>query len=315
MERKEANFFSAQKRLWAGIFDYGGTSTRKEYWFAFLFHAILGVFAFFCLLLSVGLFLLQDWLDAYILLTIAHYILLIPAILIFIYLCLSIIPWIPLTVRRLRDAGKSGWWTILLLFVGIGHIILLFLCALGSTIGGVAFFAANNRAPSVYGPPDWYNSYNPQNNVPDPVYGPPYDPNDNINGDVYGPPDWFDPSYNEPQTEYGPPVWIEDDNDDYDPSNYDTVPMYGPPPFDEDEYVPQNNDNQNVYGPPSWFNDDDDDDFDPDVNINEDVYGPPEWFEGNDDTEGLNIDPLEEDDFNVDINMQPTVYGPPDWFE
>lgn len=284
MEKKEANFFSAQKRLWAGIFDYGGTSTRKEYWFAFLFHAILGVFAFFCLLLSVGLFLLQDWLDAYILLTIVHYILLIPAILIFIYLCLSIIPWIPLTVRRLRDAGKSGWWTILLLFVGIGHIILLFLCALGSTIGGVAFFAANNRAPSVYGPPEWF------------------DPDVNINDGVYGPPgpDIFNPDDNETPNVYGPPEWFDDD-DDFDPSINDSEPLYGPPPFDEDDYDPNINQNEDVYGPPEWLNDPDE--YDPEVNLNEDVYGPPEWFEEN------------ENDFDVDLNMEPTVYGPPDWFE
>ena len=142
-----------------------------------------------------------------------------PSPIIFIYLCLSIIPWIPLTVRRLRDAGKSGWWTILLLFVGIGHIILLFLCALGSTIGGVAFFAANNRAPSVYGPPEWF------------------DPDVNINDGVYGPPgpDIFNPDDNETPNVYGPPEWFDDD-DDFDPSINDSEPLYGPPPFDEDDY-------------------------------------------------------------------------------
>ena len=286
MKKKDVNFFSAQLKLWARIFDYKGTSTRKEYWFAFLFHAILGILAFFGMILSACIFLLQDMLDASILLSVVHYILFIPAVLIFLYLCISIIPWISLTVRRLRDAGKSGWWTILLLFVGIGHIILLFLCALGSAVAGISFFAANNVPTSVYGPPEWFD---PDVNINDGVYGPPgpdvYDPNNNQNGDVYGPPIWID----------------EDNDDDFDPDINVTEPMYGPPPFDEDDYDPNVNQNEDVYGPPEWF--DDNDDFDPDVNINDDVYGPPEWFEEN------------EDDFDVKLNVEPVVYGPPDWFE
>ena len=305
MERKDANFFSAQIRLWAGIFNYKGTSTRKEYWFSFLFHAILGVLAFFGMLLSSGIFLLQEFVDESILLTILHIILLIPAVLIIIYLVLSIIPWIALTVRRLRDAGKSGWWTILLLFVGIGHIILLILCALGSAVAGVAFFAANNIQPSVYGPPEWY------------------DPSYNQNNDVYGPPsfDDFDPYNNEPQTEYGPPVWFEEDDDDFDPNINITEPMYGPPPFDEEDYDPNVNQNEDVYGPPEWLYEEDV--FDPVENINPDVYGPAPWFDENsdsDDTDGNNEDgliiaPFDDDDFNAELNIEPTVYGPPDWFE
>ena len=304
MEKKDANFFSAQIRLWAGIFNYKGTSTRKEYWFAFLFHAILGILAFFGMLLSSGIFLLQEFVDESILLTILHIILLIPAVLILIYLGLSIIPWIALTVRRLRDAGKSGWWTILLLFVGIGHIILLILCALGSAVAGVAFFAANNIQPSVYGPPEWY------------------DPSYNQNDDVYGPPgpDIFNPDDNETPTVYGPPEWFDDD-DDFDPSINDSEPLYGPPPFDEDDYDPNVNQNEDVYGPPEWF--DNGGGYDPEINLNEDVYGPPEWFEGNnnpEDTEGTNEDgliiaPFDDDDFNAELNIEPTVYGPPDWFE
>ena len=284
MERKDANFFSAQIRLWAGIFNYKGTSTRKEYWFAFLFHAILGILAFFGMLLSSGIFLLQEFVDESILLNIIHFILLIPAVLIIIYLVLSIIPWIALTVRRLRDAGKSGWWTILLLFVGIGHIILLILCALGSAVAGVAFFAANNIQPSVYGPPEWY------------------DPSYNQNDDVYGPPgpDIFNPDDNETPTVYGPPEWFDDD-DDFDPNINITEPMYGPPPFDEDDYDPNVNQNEDVYGPPDWF--DNPEEYDPEINLNEDVYGPPDWFEEN------------ENDFDFEKNMEPTVYGPPDWFE
>ncbi|MBP5529572.1 MAG: DUF805 domain-containing protein [Lachnospiraceae bacterium] len=284
MEKKDANFFSAQKRLWAGIFNYKGRSTRKEYWFAFLFHFVLGVLAFFGMLISSAIFLLQDFVDASILLNIVHFILLIPAVLILIYLGLSIIPWIALTVRRLRDAGKSGWWTILLLFVGIGHIILLILCALSSAVVGVAFFAANNIQPSVYGPPEWFD---PSYNSNEGIYGPPgpdiYDPVNNQNEDVYGPPEWFD------------------EGDDFDPSINDSEPLYGPPPFDEDDYDPSNNENEAVYGPPEWF--DEGEEFDPEINLNEDVYGPPEWFEEN------------ENDFDADLNMEPAVYGPPEWFE
>ena len=301
MEKKEANFFSAQIKLWARIFDYKGTSTRKEYWFAFLFHVIIGILVFFNLFASVGIAAFRYTALSMDTLKTIHYIFLVLGVIGILYLSLSVIPGISLTVRRLRDQGKSAWWTLLLLLVGIGHIILFIICAFGSSIIPV---------------------FNPATNIPVGVYGPPemYDPNFNQNENVYGPPDWFDPEDNIDTPVYGPPDWFDDNvepvnpEDNVEPLNPEdnvNVPVYGPPLFNEEDYYdPNDNVNEDVYGPPEWF--ENEEEYDPDVNINEDVYGPPNWYNGEEEEEPI-LAP--DGDFDATENIQPMVYGPPDWFE
>ena len=201
----EVNFFTAQLKLWARIFDYKGKSSRKEYWFAFILEAVLFALAFFNVTLSL------------IPVKVIHYIFLILALLIFLYLGLSIIPWISLTVRRLRDGGKSAWWALLMLIVGVGNVILLFICMTASAIAiGVVFNPSLNIPSCVYGPPEYFD---PSLNEPECVYGPPED---------------YDPSLNEPEVVYGPPEWFNDQDDpepepEYDPSLNQEVDVYGPP--------------------------------------------------------------------------------------
>lgn len=256
---KDVNFFTAQLKLWARIFDYKGKSTRKEYWFPFILHAILGLLVFCDLAISILFTFLMIGNDG-VFVAAVHYIFLILALPLMFYLTLSVIPWISLTVRRLRDAGKSGWWTLLLLFFGIGHIILFIFCAAGSAIVGL--FAPELNSPGcIYGPPEML----------DPTY--------NQNEGVYGPPDWFDPDNNVPEPMYGPPQGDIDDPD-YDPDVNTNGDVYGPPQWDEDDedahLGPDVNENYQIYGPPDWL---ENDIYNSDDNVNEDVYGPPEWFE------------------------------------
>lgn len=215
----EVNFFSAQIKLWSRIFDYKGTSNRKEYWFPFILHAALGLLA----AVNVGL--------SFIPVPVVHYIFLILALFIIAYLILSVIPWIALTVRRLRDAGKSAWWALLLLIVGVGNIIILIICS------GVSAFV-----------PVINNTFDPMDNIIDGIYGPPgsFDPYDNSNGNIYGPPDMLD-DYN-------------NTDDDFDPEDNIEPVIYGPPVWDEDEqnyqlpeFNPGNNNEPDVYGPPDWY--------------------------------------------------------------
>ena len=179
----EVNFFTAQLKLWARIFDYKGKSSRKEYWFAFILEAVLFALAFFNVTLS------------FIPIKVIHYFFLILALLIFLYLGLSIIPWISLTVRRLRDGGKSAWWALLMLIVGIGNVIVLFICMTASAIviGAVCVYGppedydpSLNEPEVVYGPPEWFNDQD------DPEPEPEYDPSLNQEVDVYGPPEMFE---------------------------------------------------------------------------------------------------------------------------
>lgn len=118
---ENVTFLGAFREMWVRIFDYKGVSGRKQYWFPFALHCGIALLVS-CLVLaslmaeSGGLFF---FLGASALVG---------------YLVLSIIPWISLTVRRLRDAGRSGLWTLPVLILGAGLIILLLLCTSASTI-------------------------------------------------------------------------------------------------------------------------------------------------------------------------------------
>jgi uncharacterized membrane protein YhaH (DUF805 family) len=56
-----------------------------------------------------------------------------------------VVPSIAVTVRRLHDTGRSGWWWFLSLLCGIGAIILFIFCLIDGTPG-----------PNQYGPSPKY---------------------------------------------------------------------------------------------------------------------------------------------------------------
>ncbi|MFD0590226.1 DUF805 domain-containing protein [Paenibacillus sp. GCM10027627] len=81
---------------------FSGRARRKEYWMFFLFNFI------FALLLSI-LTLVHSAFDT----------------LYYIYYLAIIIPSLALTVRRLHDIGKNGWFILLGLIPVVGFIILI----------------------------------------------------------------------------------------------------------------------------------------------------------------------------------------------
>ncbi len=176
--------------LWKRIFDYKGKSSLKEFWIPFVIHCALFILAFFFMISSI---IASAGTGADLkFLRVAGWI-------VIVYLILSWIPFISLTVRRLHDAGKSGWWYFLIFAFGVGAVILLLLC------GGVATYQSHRQEVStVYGPPEWYD---PAGNNPEEVYGPPewFDTEENDPVAVYGPPEWFDTTENNPVLVYGPP--------------------------------------------------------------------------------------------------------------
>ncbi len=201
----DVNFFSAQIKQWKRIFDYKGTSTLKEFIFPVIFNVILGVIDLILTFVAFNFAALYEG--------VLFYIFVIPASLITVYLILSIIPGISLTVRRLRAAGKSGWWALLLLVFGIGHAYLLVLCTAITVSAGAS-------------------SFSPFDNSPECIYGPPpefYDPEYNQNVDVYGPPEDFEPDENVNEDVYGPPIDFEPDPNDFNPEENAEPAIYGPP--------------------------------------------------------------------------------------
>jgi uncharacterized membrane protein YhaH (DUF805 family) len=94
---------------------FTGRSRRKEYWMFALFNAIV-----YLVLYGVGLALL-----------VAQNKLGIPLLVLCgIYALATLIPGLAVSVRRLHDTNKSGWWILIGFVPFVGGIILLVLMAI-----------------------------------------------------------------------------------------------------------------------------------------------------------------------------------------
>ena len=114
MSSPSVGFMDAVKKAFAGYCDYASRSRRSEYWFFALFDFLVIVvvsliFGVIFALIGIG--------------QVA------PAIVAIVELVLFFGFMLPLSVRRLHDTGKSGWFILLGLIPFVGGIILLiFFC-------------------------------------------------------------------------------------------------------------------------------------------------------------------------------------------
>ncbi len=162
--KKESNPIAL---MWKRTFDYKGKSDQKEFWVPFFVNAALA------LLLIILAVIKRNSYNPICTLLIFPFIIAITC-----YLLVSVIPFISLTVRRLHDTGKSGWWYLLIFGFGVGAVLLIYmLCAVSYTYDPFINFGSG-----VYGPPDdeYYEEYDesgfdPEENVSTAVYGPPED--------------------------------------------------------------------------------------------------------------------------------------------
>ena len=88
--------------------DFNGRARRTEYWMFMLFH----ILAIFILAFLAGAMTGLGWESM-------------GWILLVIYVLLSFIPALSITVRRLHDTGKSGWFYLLTFIPYVGGFILL----------------------------------------------------------------------------------------------------------------------------------------------------------------------------------------------
>lgn len=93
---------------------FTGRSRRKEYWMFMLFNFLIS----FALGLVDGILFSSEI-----------------GILSTIYSLFILVPSIALTVRRLHDIGKSGWWCLIGLIPVIGAIVLLVFACFDSQPG------------------------------------------------------------------------------------------------------------------------------------------------------------------------------------
>ncbi|MEP2101980.1 MAG: DUF805 domain-containing protein [Parasphingorhabdus sp.] len=87
--------------------EFSGRSRRKEYWMFFLFSIILGLIASAIDTLLLG-FSFENNGPVNSILSLA-----------------LLVPSLAVSVRRLHDTGRSGWWLLLIFLVLIGWIMLL----------------------------------------------------------------------------------------------------------------------------------------------------------------------------------------------
>lgn len=222
-EKKNNLFVKSYIDSWKRIFDYKGVSSRYQYWSVVIADVILFAVTF---VLACAYALVE-----------AKEIIIVVRILEVIAI-LSMLPLISLTVRRLKDAGKNEWWTCLILAIGIGTIILMFMCS-GSTVDN-SFNPEQNFVEEVYGPPELMleldeenNTWNDENIDEEFTVTIPETPNEPSNNDTD-----FEPELNVNEDVYGPPIFDDED----------VVIIEGTDEFEESENM-----NTLVYGPPEVF--------------------------------------------------------------
>jgi uncharacterized membrane protein YhaH (DUF805 family) len=92
--------------------NFNGRARRKEYWMFVLFNSILTVIAI----------VIDTMIGS-------------PLVVTIILVLALLLPNLAVTVRRLHDTSKSGWWVLLQLIPYIGGIIIFVFCVLDSTPG------------------------------------------------------------------------------------------------------------------------------------------------------------------------------------
>lgn len=98
-------------------FTFSGRARRKEYWYFVLFHTIL-LFALGFLDAALGTMAADG-----------------TGLLSSLYALAVLIPGIAVSVRRLHDIGRSGWWLLIVFIPIIGAIVLLVFHVLDSEPG------------------------------------------------------------------------------------------------------------------------------------------------------------------------------------
>ena len=97
---------------------FSGRARRKEYWYFALFNMI---FCFILVFIDVFTGLFHEQVGFGVLST--------------LYMLATLLPSLGVTVRRLHDTGRSGWWILISLVPFIGGLILLIFTLLDSKPG------------------------------------------------------------------------------------------------------------------------------------------------------------------------------------
>ena len=115
-----ASFGEAVKRFFQRYAQFRGYASRSEYWWVTLFNGLIGVSLYILLAIFIGISETDS--------TGAGIGVAVVALLYVIYGLATIIPSLALTVRRLHDNGKPGFWIFISFVPGASIVLLVFLC-------------------------------------------------------------------------------------------------------------------------------------------------------------------------------------------
>lgn len=111
---KKVGTFEAYGNMWRNFFKFKGRASRSEYWKPVIINAIIQVIAFFVFAVALAS-VSYDQEDAV-------------TILWLLFIFVTSLPFISLGVRRLHDAGYSGWWILLSLPGWTAIVPVIFFC-------------------------------------------------------------------------------------------------------------------------------------------------------------------------------------------
>lgn len=134
------NLISAYKSMFKKYAQFGGRSRRSEYWYAMLMNYIIMIAFYLIIFVPITKGMINNYLS-----TGETIFIMVGAIIFFLYYLAILIPSLSMTVRRLHDIGKSGWWLLLSFVPYIGSIILFIFSVLDSQPG------ANKYGPNPKG--------------------------------------------------------------------------------------------------------------------------------------------------------------------
>ena len=125
--------------FWKRWLDFAGRSRRREYWVPTVWNAVIVFVLSFCDGLVFG----------------SNY-----PIISSVFSLVILVPGLAITIRRLHDTGRSGWWIFISLVPVIGVLVLLVLLVLDS-----------EPKTNEYGPS---SKYNDDSSVTERMSPPPY---------------------------------------------------------------------------------------------------------------------------------------------
>jgi uncharacterized membrane protein YhaH (DUF805 family) len=134
--KASVNLGQAVQSVLSQYVGFSGRARRSEYWWFFLFNLIIAI-AVAIVDAAIGSTILG------ILVTLA-----------------LLLPGIAVTIRRLHDTGRSGWWILIALVPLIGAIVLIVFACQDSQAGVNQYGPSPKYGPSPYGgaAPQWSGS-------------------------------------------------------------------------------------------------------------------------------------------------------------